>query len=129
MSPCLLSQIQLVYPMVRQAKRFPFERFTAQIYCRPQTLLLILSVFYPGLLVKGEVPTPAIAAEGDEMSIDRYGKYSVYFCVVVLWFHCIQVMLSYLSLSENVGYINGQVQPEGKTRNTSFIPKFELHTK
>ncbi|XP_076616581.1 uncharacterized protein LOC143339295 [Chaetodon auriga] len=35
--------------------------------------------------VKGEVPTPAIAVESDEMSIDRY---------------------------ENVGYINGQVQPE-----------------
>ncbi|XP_067432811.1 uncharacterized protein [Thunnus thynnus] len=35
--------------------------------------------------MKGEVPTPAIAAEGEEMAIDRY---------------------------ENVGYINGQVQPE-----------------
>lgn len=90
--------------------------------------LFFLSVFYPDLLVNGEVPTPAIAVEGDEMSIDRYGKYSVYFCMVVLWLHCLQVMLSCLSLSENVGYINGQVQPEGKTRNTSVIPKFELHT-
>ncbi|TDG98042.1 hypothetical protein EPR50_G00214320 [Perca flavescens] len=35
--------------------------------------------------VKGEVPTPAIAVEGEGMSIDRY---------------------------ENMGYINGQVQPE-----------------
>ncbi|KAM9336645.1 calymmin [Symphorus nematophorus] len=38
--------------------------------------------------VNGEVPTPAIAVEGDGMAIDRY---------------------------ENVGYINGQVQPEAPT--------------
>ncbi|XP_045925483.1 calymmin isoform X4 [Micropterus dolomieu] len=43
--------------------------------------------------VKGEVPTPAIEVEGEGMPIDRY------------IFHC-------LSLSDNVGYINGQVQPE-----------------
>ncbi len=79
--------------------------------------------------MKGEVPTPATAVEDDGMSVDRYGKYSVYFCMVVLWIHCNQVILSCLSFSENVGYINGQVQPEGKTRNTSLILKFELHTK
>lgn len=75
-------------------------------------------MFFPlDILVKGEVPTPvAVAAvEGDE--IDQYGEYQaecIFLLSCLLWPHCDCVMLNCLLLSENVGYINGQVQPEGK---------------
>ncbi|KAM4524094.1 calymmin [Odontesthes bonariensis] len=47
--------------------------------------------------VKGEVPTPALAVEGEGLPIDRY---------------------------ENAGYINGQVQPEAPTLSTTLAHQF-----
>lgn len=82
----------------------------------------LLSVFFPlDILVKGQVPTPvAVAAvEGDE--IDQYGEYQaecIFLRSCLLWPHWACVMLNSLLLSENVGYINGQVQPEGKKKGT-----------
>lgn len=79
MSLCLLSQSQLENPTVGQGKRF-----TAQIHkhntADPE--LFFLFCFY--FSTSPEVPTPAIAVEGDGMSFDRFGKCSVYFCLVDL---------------------------------------------
>lgn len=36
-------------------------------------------------------------------------------------------MFNCWSLSENVGYINGQAQPEGKARQTNLSPDYSLH--
>lgn len=69
------------------------------------------------------MPTPAIAVEGEGMSIDRYGEPRVFLHVCLLCLRCIQLIFNCLSLSDNVGYINGQVQPEGKTRDTTSTSK------
>lgn len=71
--------------------------------------------------MKGEVPTPVAvsAVEGDE--IDQYGEYKaecIFLLGCLLWPYWLYVMLNCLLLSENVGYINGQVQPEGKKKGT-----------
>lgn len=81
MSPCLLSQIHLKIPTVRQRKHL-FLRDSQHKYTVDSNLLSVF-LFPPDLLVNGEVPTPAVAVEGEGMPIDRFGKYSVYFCLVV----------------------------------------------
>lgn len=115
MNPCLLNRIPLKIPTVCS---LCFWRHSQHKYIVESTLQCFFLLLASQWRERYQLQHLQLKARGCPLIL------TVSKVCISAWLSAfrIQVMFNSVSFTENVGYINGQVQPEGKIRNIHFIP-------